>query len=141
RPETLQVNALVGGTAVQAQVQVLVVSFLHRVHHVLRHPHGKRQVAPDLPHHDGRPDVAGVDLHVLAQDLLHDLEGVGAVPVTPVLGAVCEGRGQLVGLGVVHLLVHTLLEVLEDDGELQDGDKNLLFSKSESPFSNHSYTT
>ncbi|TNN43934.1 hypothetical protein EYF80_045871 [Liparis tanakae] len=113
--EVSEVDALVGRTAVKTQVQVLVVTFLHRVHHFLRHAHGEGQVAADLPDHDGRSDVAGLDLHVLPGNLFHDAQGVRSVPVASVLGAVCKRGWQLIRLRVVHLLVHAFLEVLEDD--------------------------
>uniref|UniRef100_H2TFH0 Uncharacterized protein n=1 Tax=Takifugu rubripes TaxID=31033 RepID=H2TFH0_TAKRU len=118
-PEVPEVDALVGGATMEAEVQVLVVAFLHRVHHLLRHPHGKGQVAAHLPHHHGGPDVPGLDHHVLPGNLLHHAQGVGAVALAAVLGAVREGRGQLVRLRVVHLLVHAFLEVLKDDCQLQ----------------------
>uniref|UniRef100_A0A3Q3GBI0 Uncharacterized protein n=1 Tax=Kryptolebias marmoratus TaxID=37003 RepID=A0A3Q3GBI0_KRYMA len=111
RPEVPEVDALVGGAAVKAQVQVLVVLLLHRVHHLLRHPHGEGQVAAHLADHDGRPDVPGLDLHVL---------GAASVGLASVPGAVGERGGQLVRLGVVRLLLHALLEAPEDDGELQE---------------------
>uniref|UniRef100_A0A672FZ07 Uncharacterized protein n=1 Tax=Salarias fasciatus TaxID=181472 RepID=A0A672FZ07_SALFA len=114
-PDAPEVDALVDGAAVETQVQVLVVVLLHRVHHLLGHPHGEGQVAAHLPHHDGGADVLGLDLHVLPGNLLHHAQGVGAVPVPSVLGAVGERGRQLVRLGVVRLLVHALLEVLEDD--------------------------
>uniref|UniRef100_A0A674D486 Uncharacterized protein n=1 Tax=Salmo trutta TaxID=8032 RepID=A0A674D486_SALTR len=97
-PECPEVDALVGGAAVQAEVQVLVVSIFYRVHYFFWHPHSKGQVSPHLPDHNGCSDVR-----------------VGPVAVSAVLGAIGERCRQLVCLCVIHLLVHTLLEVLEDD--------------------------
>uniref|UniRef100_G3PIS6 Secreted protein n=1 Tax=Gasterosteus aculeatus aculeatus TaxID=481459 RepID=G3PIS6_GASAC len=119
--EVAEVDALVGRATVETQVQVLVVvALLHRVHHLLRHPHGKGQVTAHLPHHYGRSDVPGLNLHVLPGNLLHHPQSVRSVPVTSVLGAVRERSRQLVRLRVVHLLVHAFLEVLEDDGQLRE---------------------
>uniref|UniRef100_A0A8C8ESQ4 Uncharacterized protein n=1 Tax=Oncorhynchus tshawytscha TaxID=74940 RepID=A0A8C8ESQ4_ONCTS len=106
-PECPEVDTLVGGTAVQAEIQVLVVSVFYRVHYFLWHPHSKGQVSAHLPDHDGCTDVACVDLHMLPRHLIHDAQRVGSVAVS-----------TLVCLCVVHLLVHTLLEVLEDDCQL-----------------------
>uniref|UniRef100_A0A8C7RH63 Uncharacterized protein n=1 Tax=Oncorhynchus mykiss TaxID=8022 RepID=A0A8C7RH63_ONCMY len=117
-PECPEVDTLVGGTAVQAEIQVLVVSVFYRVHYFLWHPHSKGQVSAHLPDHDSCTDVACVDLHMLPRHLLHDAQRVGPVAVSTVLGAVGERRRQLVCLCVVHLLVHTLLKVLEDDCQL-----------------------
>uniref|UniRef100_A0A4W2GNM4 Uncharacterized protein n=1 Tax=Bos indicus x Bos taurus TaxID=30522 RepID=A0A4W2GNM4_BOBOX len=116
--EGLEVDLLVEGAAPQAEVEALAVAVLHGVDHLFGHAHGERQVAPHLAHHDGGADVLGLDLHVLARHLLGDFQAVGPVLLPTVLGAVCEGGRQLVHLSLVHLLVHTLLEVLEDDGEL-----------------------
>uniref|UniRef100_A0A8C7W239 Uncharacterized protein n=1 Tax=Oncorhynchus mykiss TaxID=8022 RepID=A0A8C7W239_ONCMY len=96
-PECPEVDALVGGAAVQAEVQVLVVSVFYRVHYFLWHPHSKGQVSPHLPDHNGCTDR------------------VGPVAVSAVLGAIGECCRQLVCLCMIHLLVHTLLEVLKDD--------------------------
>uniref|UniRef100_A0A8C7MBM0 Uncharacterized protein n=1 Tax=Oncorhynchus kisutch TaxID=8019 RepID=A0A8C7MBM0_ONCKI len=98
-PECPEVDALVGRAAVQAEVQVLVVSVFYRVHYFLWHPHSKGQVSPHLPDHNGCTDR------------------VGPVAVSAVLGAIGERCRQLVCLCMIHLLVHTLLEVLEDDLE------------------------
>uniref|UniRef100_A0A3Q2NQ84 Uncharacterized protein n=1 Tax=Fundulus heteroclitus TaxID=8078 RepID=A0A3Q2NQ84_FUNHE len=114
------INALVGGTTMETQVQVLGVALLHRVHDLLRHAHGEGQVAAHLPHHDGGADVLGLDLHVLPGSLLHHSQSVGPVAVASVFRAVGERRRQVVGLCVVHLLLHTLLEVPEDDCQLQE---------------------
>uniref|UniRef100_A0A674E7V0 Uncharacterized protein n=1 Tax=Salmo trutta TaxID=8032 RepID=A0A674E7V0_SALTR len=117
-PECPEVDALVGGTAVQAEVQVLVVSVFYRVHYFLWHPHSKGQVSAHLPDHNSCTDVARVDLHMLPRHLIHDAQRVGPMAVSTVLGAVGKRRRQLVCLCMVHLLVHTLLEVLEDDCQL-----------------------
>uniref|UniRef100_A0A4W6CNH2 Uncharacterized protein n=1 Tax=Lates calcarifer TaxID=8187 RepID=A0A4W6CNH2_LATCA len=108
-------DALVGRTAVKTQVEVLVIPFLHRVHDLLRHPHGKGQVAAHLPHHYGCSDVLGLNLHVLPGNLLHHAQGVRSMPIASVLGAICKCSWQLICLCVVHLLVYTFLEILEDD--------------------------
>uniref|UniRef100_A0A803VY10 Uncharacterized protein n=1 Tax=Ficedula albicollis TaxID=59894 RepID=A0A803VY10_FICAL len=118
RADALEVNLLAEGTATQAQVEALAVPVLHGVDHLLGHAHGEGQVAAHLPHHDGGADVLGLDLDVLARHLLRDLQAVGSVLVPAVLGAVHEGGGELVHLCLVHLLIHALLEALEDDGEL-----------------------
>uniref|UniRef100_A0A8C3QB53 Uncharacterized protein n=1 Tax=Geospiza parvula TaxID=87175 RepID=A0A8C3QB53_GEOPR len=118
RADGLEVNLLVGWTATEAQVEALAVPVLHGVDHLLRHAHGEGEVAAHLPHHDGGADVLGLDLDVLARHLLCDLQAVGSVLVPSVLGAINEGGGELVHLCLVHLLIHTLLEALEDDGEL-----------------------
>uniref|UniRef100_A0A8C6TQA3 Uncharacterized protein n=1 Tax=Neogobius melanostomus TaxID=47308 RepID=A0A8C6TQA3_9GOBI len=107
------------GASVQTEVQVLAVPLLRGVDHLLRHAHGKGEVAAHLPHHNGGANVASLDLHVRPWNLLHDAQRVGPVPLAAVLGSVGEGSGQLVRLSVVHLLIHTLLEVLKDDGQLQ----------------------
>uniref|UniRef100_A0A3Q3F421 Uncharacterized protein n=1 Tax=Labrus bergylta TaxID=56723 RepID=A0A3Q3F421_9LABR len=89
-PDAPEVDALVGGAAVKTQVQVLVVAFLHGVHDLLRHPHREGQVAADLPHDDGRPDVPCLDFHVLPRNLLNHAQGVRPVAVPSVLRAVGE---------------------------------------------------
>uniref|UniRef100_A0A8C5JAN8 Uncharacterized protein n=1 Tax=Junco hyemalis TaxID=40217 RepID=A0A8C5JAN8_JUNHY len=118
RAHGLEVNLLVGRAATEAQVEALAVPVLHGIDHLLRHAHGKGEVAAHLPHHDGGADVLGLDLDVLARHLLRDLQAVGPVLVPSVLGAVDKGGRELVHLCLVHLLLHTLLEALEDDGEL-----------------------
>uniref|UniRef100_A0A3B3TSI5 Uncharacterized protein n=2 Tax=Poecilia TaxID=8080 RepID=A0A3B3TSI5_9TELE len=82
-----EVNALVGRTTVETQIQVLGVAFLHRVSNLHGHAHGEGQVAADLPDHDGCSDVLGLDLHVLPGNLLHHAQSVGPVAVAAVLGA------------------------------------------------------
>uniref|UniRef100_A0A8C2XRC2 Uncharacterized protein n=1 Tax=Cyclopterus lumpus TaxID=8103 RepID=A0A8C2XRC2_CYCLU len=121
--EVSEVDALVGRAAVKTQVQVLVIAFLHRVHHFLRHPHGKGQVAAYLPDHYGCSNVPGLNLHMLPRNLLHHAQGVSSVPIPSVLGAICKRSWQLIRLCVVHLLVHTFLEVLEYDCQLQENRK------------------
>uniref|UniRef100_A0A8D2PAX1 Uncharacterized protein n=1 Tax=Zosterops lateralis melanops TaxID=1220523 RepID=A0A8D2PAX1_ZOSLA len=118
RADGLEVNLLVEGTPTQAQVEALAVPVLHGVDHLLGHAHGEGEVPAHLPHHDGGADVLGLDLDVLPRHLLRDLEAVGPVLVPSVLRAVHEGGGELIHLRLVHFLVHTLLEALEDDGEL-----------------------
>uniref|UniRef100_A0A3Q1ESL1 Uncharacterized protein n=1 Tax=Acanthochromis polyacanthus TaxID=80966 RepID=A0A3Q1ESL1_9TELE len=97
-----EIDALVGRTAVQTQVQVLVIAFLHGV-------------AAHLPDHDGRSNVPGLNLHMLPRNLLHHAQGVRSVSIPSVLGAICKRSRQLVCLCVVRLLLHTFLEVLKDD--------------------------
>uniref|UniRef100_A0A8C4E264 Uncharacterized protein n=1 Tax=Dicentrarchus labrax TaxID=13489 RepID=A0A8C4E264_DICLA len=121
--EVPEVDALVGGTAVKTQVQVLVIAFLHRVHNFLWHPHGKRQVAANLPDHYGCSNVPGLNLHMLPGNLFHHAQSVRSVPIPSVLRAVCKCSWQLVCLCMVHLLVHTFLEILKDDCQLQDRKK------------------
>uniref|UniRef100_A0A8C0UL26 Uncharacterized protein n=1 Tax=Cyanistes caeruleus TaxID=156563 RepID=A0A8C0UL26_CYACU len=118
RSDGLEVNLLVEWTTTEAQVEALTVPVLHGVDHLLWHAHGEGEVPPHLPHHDGGADVLGLDLDVLARHLLRDLQAVGSVLVPSVLGAVDKGSGELVHLCLVHFLIHTLLEALEDDGEL-----------------------
>uniref|UniRef100_A0A3B4WBM1 Uncharacterized protein n=1 Tax=Seriola lalandi dorsalis TaxID=1841481 RepID=A0A3B4WBM1_SERLL len=115
-----EVDALVGRTAVKTQVQVLVVTFLHRVYNFLWHPHSKGQVAANLPDHYGCSNVPGLNLHMLPRNLLHHAQGVRSVPISSVLGAICKCSWQFIRLCVVHLLVHTFLEILKDDCQLQD---------------------
>uniref|UniRef100_A0A3B4FUW6 Secreted protein n=1 Tax=Pundamilia nyererei TaxID=303518 RepID=A0A3B4FUW6_9CICH len=93
--EVPKVDALVGRTTVKTQVQVLVV-------------------AAYLPDYDGCSDVSRLNLHMLPGNLLHHTQGV----------PVCKRSRQLVCLCVVHLLVHTFLEVLKDDRQLQNGERN-----------------
>uniref|UniRef100_A0A3Q0T8P7 Uncharacterized protein n=1 Tax=Amphilophus citrinellus TaxID=61819 RepID=A0A3Q0T8P7_AMPCI len=101
-----KVDALVGRTAVKTQVQVLVV-------------------AAYLPDHDGCANVPRLNLHVLPGNLLHNTQSVCSIAVASVLGAVSKCSRQLVRLCMVHLLVHTFLEVLKDDCQLQnDRQKN-----------------
>uniref|UniRef100_A0A665TW13 Secreted protein n=1 Tax=Echeneis naucrates TaxID=173247 RepID=A0A665TW13_ECHNA len=119
-PEVPEIDALVGRASVKTQVQVLVVTFFHRVHDFLWHPHGKGQVAAYLPHHYGRSDVPGLNLHMLPRNLLHHAQGVRSMPVPSILRAVCKRSWQFIRLCVVHLLLHTFLEILEDDCQLQD---------------------
>ncbi|KAJ0029178.1 hypothetical protein NQD34_004175, partial [Periophthalmus magnuspinnatus] len=99
--------------------QVLGVPLFRRVDHLFRHAYRKGQVAAHLAHHDGGANVACLDLHVCPRSLLHDAQSVGAVPLASILRAIGEGSWQLICLSVVRLLIHTLLEVLEDDCELQ----------------------
>uniref|UniRef100_A0A3Q4I9B7 Secreted protein n=1 Tax=Neolamprologus brichardi TaxID=32507 RepID=A0A3Q4I9B7_NEOBR len=103
--EVPKVDALVGRTTVKTQVQVLVV-------------------AAYLPDYDGCSDVSRLNLHMLPGNLLHHTQGVRSVAVASVLRAVCKRSRQLVCLCVVHLLVHTFLEVLKDDCQLQNGERN-----------------
>uniref|UniRef100_A0A7M4FHZ5 Uncharacterized protein n=1 Tax=Crocodylus porosus TaxID=8502 RepID=A0A7M4FHZ5_CROPO len=122
--EGLEVDLLVERAAPQAEVKALVVSVLHSVHDFLGHAHGKGEVAAHLPHHNRGADVLGLDLNMLARNFLRDLQAVGAVLVAAVLGAIREGSRELVHLCLVHFLVHTFLEALEDDGELsREGEK------------------
>jgi hypothetical protein len=116
--ESLEVDLLVERAAPQAEVEALAVTVLHGVDYLLGHPDGKGQVAAHLSHHDGGADVLGLDLHVLARHLLCDLQAVGPVFISPIFGAVRKGRRKFVHFSLVDFLVHTLLEVLEDDGEL-----------------------
>uniref|UniRef100_A0A8D2LV06 Uncharacterized protein n=1 Tax=Varanus komodoensis TaxID=61221 RepID=A0A8D2LV06_VARKO len=119
--EGLKVYLLVERAAPETEVEALIVSIFHSFHHLLGHPHGKGEVAANLPHHDGGANVFCLDLDVLARHLLRDLQAVGTMLVSPILGAICEGRWELVHLGLVHFLVHAFLEALEDDGELCGG--------------------
>uniref|UniRef100_A0A8C9XK11 Uncharacterized protein n=1 Tax=Sander lucioperca TaxID=283035 RepID=A0A8C9XK11_SANLU len=121
--EVPEVDALVGRTAVKTQVQVLVITFLHRVHNFLRHPHSKGQVAAYLPDHYGCSNVPGLNLHMLPRNLLHHAQCVRSVPIPSVLGAICKCSWQLICLCVVHLLIHTFLEILKDDCQLQEDRK------------------
>uniref|UniRef100_A0A8B9HZE0 Uncharacterized protein n=1 Tax=Astyanax mexicanus TaxID=7994 RepID=A0A8B9HZE0_ASTMX len=89
-PEGPKVYALVGRAAVQAQIQVLILLILHRIHHLLGHPHCKREIAAHLPDHNGGADIACLDLDMLAGYLLHNAKSVGTVPVTSVLRAISE---------------------------------------------------
>uniref|UniRef100_A0A3B3R465 Uncharacterized protein n=1 Tax=Paramormyrops kingsleyae TaxID=1676925 RepID=A0A3B3R465_9TELE len=109
-PERPEVDALAEGAAVQAEVQVVVVAVLGRARHLLRHAHRKRQVAAHLPHHHGGADVARLDLHMLARDLLQHAQRCPPMALAAVARAVGEGGRQLVGLRVVRLLIHALLE-------------------------------
>uniref|UniRef100_A0A663N2L5 Uncharacterized protein n=1 Tax=Athene cunicularia TaxID=194338 RepID=A0A663N2L5_ATHCN len=120
----LEVNLLVERTTAEAQVEALTVPVLHGIDHLLRHAHGEGEVPAHLPHHDGGANVLRLDLDVLARHLLGDLQAVGSVFVPTVLGAISKGSRELVHLCLVHFLVHTLLEALEDDGELWGGKRN-----------------
>uniref|UniRef100_A0A3P9NIP0 Uncharacterized protein n=1 Tax=Poecilia reticulata TaxID=8081 RepID=A0A3P9NIP0_POERE len=106
-----EVNALVGRTTVETQIQVLGVAFLHRMSNLLGHAHGEGQVAAHLPDHDGCSDVLGLDLHVLPGNLLHHAQSVGPVAVAAILGAVGERCRQVVRLCVVHLLLNAFLNL------------------------------
>uniref|UniRef100_A0A8D0E9X0 Uncharacterized protein n=1 Tax=Salvator merianae TaxID=96440 RepID=A0A8D0E9X0_SALMN len=110
---------LVERTPAEAKVKALVVSVLHRFHHLFGHPHREGEVAADLPHHDGGPDVLGLDLDVLALHLFGDLQAVGAVLVAAVLGAVRKGCWEFVHLSLVYFLLHALLKAFENDAEIQ----------------------
>uniref|UniRef100_A0A8C0EA83 Uncharacterized protein n=1 Tax=Bubo bubo TaxID=30461 RepID=A0A8C0EA83_BUBBB len=123
RADGLEVNLLVERTTAEAQVEALTVPVLHSIDHLLRHAHGKGEVPAHLPHHDGGANVLRLDLDVLARHLLSDLQAVGSVFVPTVLGAISKGSRELIHLCLVHFLVHTLLEALEDDGELWGGKK------------------
>uniref|UniRef100_A0A3Q1HJ26 Uncharacterized protein n=1 Tax=Anabas testudineus TaxID=64144 RepID=A0A3Q1HJ26_ANATE len=115
-----EVDTLVGRTAMKTQVQVLVITFLHRIDNLLRHARGKGQVATYLPYNYGCSNVPGLNLHVLARNLLHHSQGVRSMPITAVFGTVSERSWQFIGLSMIHLLVYALLEVLKDDCQLQD---------------------
>uniref|UniRef100_A0A8C6LSL9 Uncharacterized protein n=1 Tax=Nothobranchius furzeri TaxID=105023 RepID=A0A8C6LSL9_NOTFU len=117
---TPEVDALVGGAAMKTQVQVLVITLLHRIHNLLWHSNGEGQVAAHLPDYNGCPDIPGLDLHVLPGHLLHHSQGADSVWIATISGAVGERSRQLVRLGVVRLLLHAFLEVLEDDRQLQE---------------------
>lgn len=120
--EVAEVDALVGRTAMETQVQVLVVTFLYRVHNFLGHSHRKCQVAAYLPDHYGCSNVSGLNLHMLPGNLLHHAQSVGSVSIPSILGAICKCSWKLICLCVVHLLVHAFLEILKDDCQLQ-GDR------------------
>uniref|UniRef100_A0A671WVP2 Uncharacterized protein n=1 Tax=Sparus aurata TaxID=8175 RepID=A0A671WVP2_SPAAU len=103
-PEVPEIDALVDRTAVKTQVQVLDVTFLHRVHNFLRHPHSEGQVAAYLPHHYCCSNISGLDLHVLPGNLLHHAQSVlcaicAIYPTTPVkchISALAQhGGGQV----------------------------------------------
>uniref|UniRef100_A0A3Q2DMU6 Uncharacterized protein n=1 Tax=Cyprinodon variegatus TaxID=28743 RepID=A0A3Q2DMU6_CYPVA len=113
--EVPEVDALVGWTTMETQIQVLGVAFLHRVHHLLRHAHGEGQVAAHLPDYDGCSNVLGLDFHMLPGNLLHHSQSVGAVAVASVLRAVSERCWQVVCLCMVHFLLDAFLEIPEDD--------------------------
>uniref|UniRef100_A0A3Q3J334 Uncharacterized protein n=1 Tax=Monopterus albus TaxID=43700 RepID=A0A3Q3J334_MONAL len=118
--EVPEVDTLVGRTAVKTQVQVLVITFLHRVHNFLWHSHSKGQVATYLPDNYGCTNVPGLNLHVLPGNLLHHAQGVCSVPIPSILGAICKCGWQFICLGMVHLLVYTFVEILKDDCQLQE---------------------
>lgn len=118
RADGLEVNLLVERTTAEAQVEALTVPVLHSINHLLRHAHSEGEVPAHLPHHDGGANVFCLDFDVLARYLFSDLQAVGSVLVPTIPGAVSKGSGELVHLCLVHFLVHTLLEALEDDGEL-----------------------
>uniref|UniRef100_A0A663EF52 Uncharacterized protein n=1 Tax=Aquila chrysaetos chrysaetos TaxID=223781 RepID=A0A663EF52_AQUCH len=118
RADGLEVNLLVERTTAEAQVEALTVPVLHGIDHLLRHAHSEGEVPAHLPHHDGGANVFCLDFDVLARYLFSDLQAVGSVFVPTILGAISKGSGELVHLCLVHFLVHTLLEALEDDGEL-----------------------
>uniref|UniRef100_A0A3B5R338 Uncharacterized protein n=1 Tax=Xiphophorus maculatus TaxID=8083 RepID=A0A3B5R338_XIPMA len=124
--EVPEVNALVGRTTVETQIQVLGVAFLHRVSNLLRHAHGEGQVAAHLPDHDGCSDVLGLDLHMLPGNLLHHAQSVGPVAVATILRAVGERCRQIVRFRVVHLLLNAFLVISEDDCQLQGKKKHNL---------------
>uniref|UniRef100_A0A8C6XHQ0 Uncharacterized protein n=1 Tax=Naja naja TaxID=35670 RepID=A0A8C6XHQ0_NAJNA len=109
---------LVEWTTPEAKIEALVVSILHRFHDLLWHPDGKSEVATDLPHYNGGANVLGLDLNVLARDLLCDLQTVGTMLVTAILRAISKGCWEFIHLCLVHFLIHTLLEALENDSEL-----------------------
>uniref|UniRef100_A0A8B9F5G2 Uncharacterized protein n=1 Tax=Amazona collaria TaxID=241587 RepID=A0A8B9F5G2_9PSIT len=107
RADGLEVNLLVERTTAEAQVEALTVPVLHSIDHLLWHAHSEGEVPAHLPHHDGGANVLCLDLYA-----------VGSVLIPTILGAIGKGSGQLIHLCLVHFLVHTLLEALEDDGEL-----------------------
>uniref|UniRef100_A0A7N8XZ04 Uncharacterized protein n=1 Tax=Mastacembelus armatus TaxID=205130 RepID=A0A7N8XZ04_9TELE len=117
-PEVAEVDTLVDRTAMKTQVQVLVITFLHRVHNFLRHSHSEGQVATYLPDNYGCSDVPGLNLHMLPRNLLYHTQSVCSVPIPSILGAICKCSWQFVCLSVVRLLVYTFLEILEDDCQL-----------------------
>lgn len=112
------VDALAQGAAIDAQLQVLALLVGHG--QVLGHAHGQRQVAPQLPHEDRGPDVAGVHLHVAATLPLHDEQALG-VAVPAARAAVHKGGRQVIGHSLVHFLICTLPVSFEDDGDLGAG--------------------
>uniref|UniRef100_A0A667YAC6 Uncharacterized protein n=1 Tax=Myripristis murdjan TaxID=586833 RepID=A0A667YAC6_9TELE len=116
-PEGPEVDTLVGRTAMKTEVQVLIIAFLHRIYNFLRHPYGKGQIAAYLPNHYGCSNVPGLNLHMLPWDLLHHTQCVCSVPITAILRAICKRCWQFIRLGMVHLLINTLLKILEDDLE------------------------
>uniref|UniRef100_A0A673XLQ0 Uncharacterized protein n=1 Tax=Salmo trutta TaxID=8032 RepID=A0A673XLQ0_SALTR len=96
---------LVARASVQTELQPTVL--LRKVKGVLRHADGKGKVAAHTAHYDGRPNVAGLDLHQAAP------------------GAVLCG-------GLVHLLLRTAMVRLEDHRYLKDANKEMPVN--ESPF-------
>lgn len=115
-------DELVAGAAVQAQLQAATV--LREVQRVLGHPDGEGQVVAHAPHDDGRADVARLDLHLLphragAGAALHDGQAAAlAAAARPVL----EGQRQVLGGGLVHLLVRAAVVRLEDHRDLETTD-------------------
>lgn len=128
----MEVQLLVEWTTPEAEIEALVVSILHSFHDLLWHPGGKGEVTTDLPHYDGGANVFGLDLNVLAGDFLGDLQAVGTMFVTAILGAISKGCWEFIHLCLVHLLIHTLLEALENDSELEglEGKRLLTLARS-----------
>uniref|UniRef100_A0A671KTV7 Uncharacterized protein n=1 Tax=Sinocyclocheilus anshuiensis TaxID=1608454 RepID=A0A671KTV7_9TELE len=66
-----EVYSLVCRATMQAEVKILVVLVLHRIHNLLWHPHRKGEVAANLPNYNSGADIACLDLHVLSRHLLY----------------------------------------------------------------------
>uniref|UniRef100_A0A5F8GJ97 Uncharacterized protein n=1 Tax=Monodelphis domestica TaxID=13616 RepID=A0A5F8GJ97_MONDO len=99
------VNALTQGAAIHAELQAL------------GHADCQRQVATQLPHIHGGPYIPGVHLHMEATCLLDNVQALD-VTISATGGAIDEGCRQVIGHGLVHFLIGTLMVGFEDNSYL-----------------------
>uniref|UniRef100_A0A3B3QVF3 Uncharacterized protein n=1 Tax=Paramormyrops kingsleyae TaxID=1676925 RepID=A0A3B3QVF3_9TELE len=101
--------------AVQAELQL--AALLCVVQHVLRHADGEGQVPRHLPHDDGSADVPRLDLHVAAARP-GPLRHPQAAHLASAPRAVQEGHRNVLGGGLIHLLLCAATERLKDHSDL-----------------------
>lgn len=114
--ECRQLDALRGGAAVHAQLQVLSVIISHG--ELMGHADGQRKVTAQLAHHHRYTDVGGVQLNVATGQLFQHHEAARLTGAT-YNSAVHECRWQVICHRLVHLLLCALLIRFEDDSDLK----------------------
>uniref|UniRef100_A0A3P8ZPP8 Uncharacterized protein n=1 Tax=Esox lucius TaxID=8010 RepID=A0A3P8ZPP8_ESOLU len=113
--------------AVNTQLQVLLG--VEGLGYGARQTNRQAQRTPALAHHQGGADVEGPDLSPAARQVGIDAQAVPTLPLPAGHRAVHEGRGNVVQLRLVHLVLDTLAPVLKDDGDLGGGETGFDFPR------------